>query len=309
VIRAGSRFDGIAVFLTVLFGAMSTFGGSASAATIGPYDPTVSVSVMGQAISYADIRALELGILSKPQLNVEHARGPSEMPNDDPLVTYIGTSAADVSTVRVSKACDDAPSGAAAQPCDDAYTAAFALLALDRGKCGPVWQGVYERTAADRGSRLQLGHAIADAFRMAGDQAAADAAAKASWIRAQAVLGTKRADFYDLLRSKGYVAFNGAYVKGKPSSGSGRYALPGCSFPDGVGGEWPYQNEPIPIQEGGCKFGDTKAPQRIRNPNASVEFYGGFNLGCGSITTVTVSFGEDDRVTKAIASKPVWSCI
>jgi hypothetical protein len=142
--------------------------------------------------------------------------------------------------------------------------------------------------------------------------AATKAATQTEWIRTHIVPGASRADAYAMLKSQGLVAYNWAYVKGKAipaDSPDPKNPLvgAGCETIDWSSGAWPYQNEPLPKQEGVCVEGRPARP--IRNPDADIELGGGFNIFCGWSTSIKVTFGDDDRVRHVHIGQPYPTCM
>jgi len=268
----------------------------ASPASVKNRPPPIDVAVQGQAITWSDILGFFNGVFS-PKLRLQRVeKEAAEMPPDAPLVSYQGRTRGTpfYEIIWISKS-------PRADVFSDSYVAAIALAVLDAGNAGPTFQAIYAKAPPDRASRLTLGDAIAKALTSASDQSAEYAANQADWIRVHIVRGITRAAAYAMLKSRGVVAYNWMYVKGKPIS------LVGCSTMDQSSGAWPYKNEPLPVQRGVCAENHPTKP--IVNPNAEIELDGAFNLGCSWKTQIVIKFDNHDRVTNVSIDKPLQGCL
>ncbi len=166
------------------------------------------VYVGGQSISRDDIVALINGMFAAHIRQVK--KNPAEMPSDAPLIYYAGNGVIWESR-RVNQDLGSwSRVNPAWQPAADAFVAAVALAAMDAGKAGEPWRGLWRATPPNPASRLALGKAIAEAIKTASDQSAAFMDKETKWIRGHIVVGTSRSDLYAMLRSQGLVAFNPA---------------------------------------------------------------------------------------------------
>jgi hypothetical protein len=225
------------------------------------------------------------------------------MPSDAPLIYYAGDR-----TIWQSKKVRQDLGGwgrvaPTEQPAEDSYDAAIALLAMDVGTAGEPWESLYRNTPKDRTSRLALGKAVAEALKSASDQSAAYASSQVVWMRSHIVVGIARTDAYTMLKSRGLTGFNPIFEIRKAVGTNA--CLPSL---DSTSDTWPYPNEPVPSSTGLCAFlggGASPGP----NPDAWIEIFGAFGLGCDESIRTTLSFDASDRVRKVVVDKAWYSCI
>ncbi len=288
----------------------------------------VQVVVQGRTIGMSDIMSFVQGLYGKQGLlgpegsiKIETVtKSPDAMPSDAPYVSYQGREPGPppLEIIWISSAARpihvDPSFEQIAQRVDQEYVAAAALAVMDAGKAGATLNAIYLSTPANLQARLALGKSFAQAFRSAGDQTAAFAAAQAKWISSNIVPGTPRSVAYEMLKAKGLTAYNYDFVKGKPvppppSQDPGHVIIgAGCDMSDNSSGAWPYQGESLPKQEGVCAEVAGR-PKSIPNPNAEITLSGAFNLYCGWTTDVVITFTETDRVKAVSVADPRSVCM
>jgi len=271
------------------------------------------VAVSGETIGWDDIRDFLTGV-SKPNHQSTGSKiiwkKPSEMPADARYVSYEGRDPGPppVELIWISTDVRSLSS-------HEQYVAATALAVMDAGDAGPTLQAIYARSPSDRASRLELGKSVARALQTASDQSAAFAAGEAQWIRSNIVPGVRRATAYEMLKSKGLTAYNWSFIKGKsipppPRSSENVVIGGGCDTSDISSGEWPYQGEPLPSQQGVCaQIFASHPPESTRNPEAQLDLAGAFNLNCAWSTDVIIRFDDTDRVKSVQVDKPRSICM
>jgi hypothetical protein len=240
----------------------------------------LTVAIHGQPITANDIGSLIRGIISAHPTQVP--KDPHAMPSD------VDQNLGDWSRV-----------GPAAQPAEDAFVAATALVAMDAGVAGQPWERLFRSTPADHASRIALGNAVVVGLKTASDQSAAFETDQAEWIKSHVAVGTTRHDAYGMLKSRDLVAYNPAFAESRAVGNS-------ACYPDPKSGTWPYQNETVPKRSGLCAFANLG--RDLGNPDAMVRLAGAFGLGCDESVVITIGFDSKDLVMKVTVDKPYASC-
>jgi hypothetical protein len=284
--------------------------------------PPIHVAVLGQPIEWKDIWAFMAGLYKSPPDSPQIKtvwKAPTAMPSDAPYVSYEGRDSGPRPTeviwaIRSSPTWTSDPNfEQKGKVLNNEYVAAVALAVMDAGNAGATLQAIYAQTSSDRASRLALGNAVAQALQSASDQAAAFTASDADWIRAHIVPGMTRTAAYEMLKSKGLIAYNWAFVKGRaiPAPAAPAPAIGGgCDMSDASSGAWPYKGQPLPKQEGVCaQWSADHPPKSSANPEARLELEGAFNLSCSWSTYIEIRFRDDDRVKDVQIDEPRSTCL
>ena len=140
----------------------------------------------------------------------------------------------------------------------------------------------------------------------AGTEASSVQPDNVAWIEANVVHGTPRPRAYALLRSRGLVAYNISFQKGK-ATGAGADAR--CDWSDLSSAAWPRSGERAPVQDGACAGPrpDLRAPER--HPSVQVRVLGGTpSISCGTSTFVGITFDRRDRVDQIHVGRPIPVC-
>jgi hypothetical protein len=264
----------------------------------------IDVTVQGQPFGWDDIGAFlkQMNAPSAPYPPITKVmKKRSDMPMDEQFASYRGLDsgppAAEIVWIAPGHSEHDSPPDAGNQ-----YLLAMTLAVLDSGGAGPKLQSLYAK-ATNAQERRTLARAVVQAFQSASDQSAAFAAAEVSWIQGHVRPGVSRSFAYQLLRSKGLTAYNWSFIKGKPvpapmnQEKNGVVFGASCDTSDIASGEWPYQGERLPKQDGAC--GDIfkmNPPKSIANPEVDLYFFGAFDFFCGTRTHVEITFDDTDRV-------------
>ena len=230
--------------------------------------PLPSVSVQGPTITMKDIGEFMQGAYATGDLQLTFVEKPSsQMPPDTPYADYRGRSGKPpkeivwvLSPAEYTDSATPVPSPVPDQlawmhdTATDALVAAIVLAVMDSGRAGRALQSLYAETPSDRDARLALGRSVVHAFAALSDQQASDAVAQTTWIATNVKPGASRAEAYAFLKSKGFVAYNTAYVhvKGGTVERSTNAVTVRCdNTSDRSSANWPYRNEPLPKVEAG----------------------------------------------------------
>jgi hypothetical protein len=272
----------------------------------GQSNAPINIPLAGYSISMRDVQSLANAI-SKLRPKIIYKNG-SSMPSESPLVFYAGLDSARRPTLWILRTVPRHLNSAF----NDAYVSALSLAAIEVGKAGILWETIYKQTPAGHEARIALGMKIANVFRLASDQQVVYTSKQVTWLRTHVIGGLKRSVVYALLKAHGLVAYNPAFVKGKPTPGEP--AVPGhpgigggCDKTDLSSGAWPYQGETLPRQKGVCALIQTK--NEIRNPDAEISLPGAFDLVCSSLTKIRIIFGNADRVVRLQIDRPREVCL